>query len=40
MRHWLQDLDKKERMALVQATIRGVATGAANAIVAWLVRVL
>lgn len=40
MPHWFKDLDRKERMALVQAAVRGVGTGAANAIVAWLVRVL
>jgi hypothetical protein len=40
MRSWFKSLDKNERMALVQAMVRGIGTGATSAIMTWLIRAL
>jgi hypothetical protein len=40
MSRWFKDLDRKERLALVQAVVRGVGAGVTSALVSWLTRVV
>jgi hypothetical protein len=40
MGRWFKNLDRKERLDLVQAAMRGVGAGVASAFVSWLTRAL